>query len=360
MPSIDFFGFLSTGRNPSNAAARQRGISVDPVQRVFLQRAQDALELANIERGRREQAAAFSDAAYAILRAGTLANADRALRGHANELVAKAAAHNLGDAVWSEGDGAELAAAYLASIAEGSILDQVSKYAAVLHPSSHRVLIASDAVGDVVTEGDPKPVRRVDLAIGDAEPKKACAIIVATKELLNDSPESRRLFERELSAAVNRASNASLLADLVNSNTILVPSTGDPLDDLRAGLRAAGPSAGYVVAAPAGDVADLATREANRGGMGVRGGTFVPGVEIVAVDGLSSLTIIPASRLALFDSGLIIRSADHASVDMRDTPDSPAQLVSLWQTNSSGLLIERHWHLAQATEIVMVTGESSP
>jgi len=301
-----------------------------------------------------EKAAAFTDLAWALLHAKQPGSSMKALQNCGNPLVQKAAAHALADEVWDNG-GADLAASYLASIAEFSILDALKRYARVLPVNSRHVMIAADAVGDLVAEGHPKPVKKLSLSIGDVEPTKAVGLVVLTEELATAAgPEGRRLFEAELAAAVTRASNASVLAALADSDTITVPGTGDPLADLRAGLQAAGPSHGYVASMPSGLVADLATRVENRGGMGVRGGTFVPGVEIVAVDDADAITVIPASRIALWDGGLRVSSAEHATVDMRDAPESPANMVSLWQTNSLGLLLERQWHLAQADSVAVV------
>lgn len=330
-------------------------MTTDPIHAARLSLARDSIDKMLGDTGAKAQA--FADAAWCMLHAKAPGSTLRALRSCPNPLVAKAAAHSTFDAEWSDA-AAEMAAAYLGTLAELSILDSLKRYARVLPVNSRHVMIASDAVGDLVAEGHPKPVKRLNLSIGDIEPNKACGIVVMTEEFLNATgPEGRRLFENELAAAVTRASNASILGALVNSNTIGVSGTGDPLADLRAGLQAAGPSHGYVVAAPAGDVVDLATRVENRG-MGVRGGSFVPGVEVVAVDDATAITVIPASRIALWDGGLELRSAEHASVDMRDTPESPAELVSLWQSNSYGLLLERKWHLAQADDVVIVERES--
>lgn len=324
----------------------------DPIHAARLSLARNSIDA--LIGNQAEKAAAFTDLAWALLRAKQPGSSMKALRECGNPIVEKAAAHALADDVWENG-GADLAASYLASIAEFSIIDSVKKFARVLPTNSRSVMIAADAVGDVVAEGHPKPVKRLSLSLGDVEPTKAVGMVVMTEELATAAgPEGRRLFEAELAAAVARASNASVLSALADSDTITVPGTGDPLADLRAGLQAAGPSDGYVVAAPTGAVADLATRVENRGGMGVRGGTFVPGVEIVAVDGADAITVIPASRVALWDGGLRVSSAEHASVDMRDTPESPAELVSLWQTNSVGLLLERQWHLAQADSVAVV------
>src|SRR5690606_4323305 len=104
------------------------------------------------------------------------------------------------------------------------------------------------------------------------------------------------------------------------------------------------------------EAADLALRVENRAGMGVLGGTFVPGVEVVAIDSMTGLAVIPASRYAAYDAGIELRSADHSSVDMREDLASPAELTSLWQTDSSGLILERQWMVAGSTPIVLVGG----
>src|SRR5690606_4748778 len=110
-----------------------------------------------------EKAAAFTDLAWALLRAKQPGSSMKALRECGNPLVQKAAAHALADDVWENG-GADLAASYLASIAEFSILDALKRYARVLPTSSRSVMIAADAVGDVVAEGLPKPIKKLSLS----------------------------------------------------------------------------------------------------------------------------------------------------------------------------------------------------
>ncbi|AZG10824.1 hypothetical protein EGT29_24675 [Pigmentiphaga sp. H8] len=336
---------------------------MDALEFAALSRARSALDTmaqSFVGRDINQQSKAFVDMAMAMFLNNDRASSVAALKQHVNSLVSKAAAHAvLEPDLWNGEDVAQLMASYLASIAEISILDQLKKYARVLPRYVSRVMSASDAVGNVVAEGDPKPVRNLNLSLGNMTTTKSAAVLVMTQELaMAGGAEARRMFEAELSKAVSRATNRALLSNLVDSNAVTIGGTGDPLDDLRAGLRAAEPSYGYVVSMPAGDVLDLSTRVENRGGMGVRGGTFVPGVEVVAIDDATAMQIIPASRIALLDYGLQLRSAEHATLDMRDTPESPAEAVSLWQTNSLGLLIEREWHIASAVDVVLVESGS--
>lgn len=330
------------------------------LQLAYLHRARAALDMAAADAGPSVQtrAAAFTEAAFVLMRTKDLNSALPVLQAHRNPMVsdvAKAAGHMLGD--W-EGDAATLAASYIASIAEDSLLDRIMRYARVLPIGLGSILIASGATAGTVDEGAPKAVKHLVLnQEAESAAIKAAAIVVLSKELMGATGATgMRLFEQELRSAVTRAINAAVLTNLLSTSVEVVTGTGDALVDLRAGLKAAGPSTGYVVAVPTAAAVDLATRTENRSGMGVRGGEFVPGVEVVAVDGQTTMTVIPASALAVHDFGLKVRGAGHASVDMADSPSSPAEQVSLWQTNSYGLLAERGFLFAGDPQIATVTG----
>ncbi len=325
---------------------------MEPIQRAFIRRAQDALALAGSEGS--EKAARFIELARCMALAGP-GELPHVLAKHHDEGIrglCERGAVGLGE--WSP-EAAALAQAFIASVAESSVLDGITRYATELPTGASKALIASGFSANVATEGDPKVVKRPGLDLGDVEPTKAAAIVVLTKELARFGGQFKAILERELAASITRATNAAVLAMLVDTGTTDVAGSGDPLDDLRAGLRAAGPSEGYVVAAPSGDVAWLATHPANRGA-GIRGGEFVPGVHLVAIDDATHTTIIPASRLALLDWGLSIAGAEHASVNMAASPTSPSNVVNLWQTGAVGLLAERRFHLAGDTSgVVTVT-----
>ena len=101
---------------------------MDPFEYAVVSRAQSVLTtlITTPAADHRQRAKASRDAAWAIFRAepGQVGNA---LQNHDNPLVQKAAAHALGDALWDNADAAIIAASYLASIAEGSLLDQVKQ-----------------------------------------------------------------------------------------------------------------------------------------------------------------------------------------------------------------------------------------
>ncbi|KAF1721962.1 hypothetical protein CSC75_04375 [Pseudoxanthomonas wuyuanensis] len=321
-------------------------------------RARTALDVAVAGASLAAKAKAFTEIGWAMLGASN-GPVNQILLSHPNDLVQKAVAASTIGGVWVGEDARALAAAYLASVAEESLLDQLARYARMLPINLTRTLVASGFTANVVTEGNVKVVRNLTLSVDEDVATKTAAIIVMTKELVNSSgPQGRALFENELRSSVTRATNQAVLTMLTTSSTETVAGTGDPLEDLRAGLAAAGPSSGYVVAAPGPAVIDLATRVENRGGMGVRGGSFIPGVEIVAMDDIEDIHVMPASRMAAWDGGLELRSAEHASVNMADSPTSPSEVVSLWQTNSLGLIAERSFHLVPSAEMVVVSAGS--
>jgi hypothetical protein len=316
---------------------------MDQLGVAAVERAHAALNVALRSETRQQKVAAFVAVARALGATKSPQAAIHVMERSPDPLVeriGKAAAITLTGELGPEAR--DLAASFVASIAQFSLLDSLAKYARVIPETVNRTLIASDAVGDITTEGAPKPVINLGFDFAGIERTKSTAIVVLSEEFQKASGEDgQRLIEQELGSAVNRAVNTAVVDHYTNTSMTQVGGTGDALTDLRAGLKAAGASTGYVVAAPATDTADLATRVENRGGMSVRGGTFVPGVEIVAVDDLSGMLILPASRVALRDFGLEIRGAGQATVDMRDTPQSPAQQVSLWQTNCWGVIAER-------------------
>ena len=335
---------------------------MDIIETAYAHRARAALDMltqgamTSYERN----AKAFTTICRELLRCGRNANGLAALKAHAtDELVQKASAEVFDtDDLWNGPLAQQLAQAYIASIAELSLFDQLKVYARVLPRRMRQAMIATDAVGDVVSEGVPKPLLDLSLNLGDVDFLKAVGLIVMSRELISATGEDgTNLFEQELRKATVRALNHSVLQAFNDSGTSVIAAGSDPLASLRAGLQAAGPSEGYVVAMSAGDCAWLATSEANKAGMGVRGGEFVRGVHIVGMDDQTGMTIIPASRVGLYDGGLSVRSTDQADIDLRDTPQSPGTKTSMFQTNCVGLLVERQWQLVSGgAEAVSVEG----
>jgi hypothetical protein len=90
--------------------------------------------------------------------------------------------------------------------------------------------------------------------------------------------------------------------------------------------------------------------------MGIAGGDFMGGLVIVPVDGLASMIVIPASRLAVEDWGLVLRNARHATIELASLPtaDAASVLTSLWQENLIGLMVERSYRMIAPANAVEV------
>ena len=339
---------------------------MDTLQQAMIFRAQGALNAAMSDMPNKRKAAdGFLQIAKAVM-LETDPRRQRAavgsLAGHENPYVAKAAtaAISYGEELnGADGPLRVMADAWIASLSEQSALDMLARYAVVLPPGTRRVTLAAGDVADQTTEGFPIAIRRPGLSGGDVAMTKSTAMLVMTRETAMTGGDAvLALIDRELGTSIVRGVNRGVAEHFTDSNAITTPISGDALADLRAGLQAAGPSMGYVVIARAGLVADLACRAEAGPNFGIRGGEFKPGVWICAIDDDSQpLLIIPASRCAIFDGGLEVRPAGHASVQMSDSPTgAAAEMVSLFQSGSVGLLAERSWHLAGDAVAVIVEG----
>lgn len=348
---------------------------MEPMTRAAVSKAHDALVLAlsgEISQSRREtleaKCKAFAEYGLRLLASGAGAPDWNGSSYHLKKFLewqTRAASGTAGE--FANDAGENLTRVWLASIADYSLLDSIAVYSQPFPPGVSRVMIASGFTADPVAEGGAKAVRHLNASIGDIELAKTAALLVLTMELVNaGGPALLARFEYELQQAVTRGSNLAVLSTLAgmagSAATLQIATTGDALADLRAGVSAAPSSMGYVVAGDPALVRDLALRTEAPSGFTLRGGEFRPGLRVVAVEEHNGLTVIPCSRLALFDAGLELRSARHATVEMADPPthDSTtptgAQLVNLWQTNNLGLLAERSFHIAGDVELVEVAG----
>jgi len=264
---------------------------------------------------------------------------DNGLSPVGSKFIEKAAASTLED-VWGTETGNELSVAFLNSIAQRSVFDLLEAYGKLLPMGAPSGFLASGAaIGSQVEEGGLKVVKRLNIHGESIQWTKVLAMIVATAELLRTGAEGP--FIQELENQVITATNTAVLALLTNRQQL--NGSGDAVADLELGLSEAVRSNHYVVAATSRYARSLALRSPN-GRMPIAGGQFIDGVSVVEVDEQGSserMIIIPTSRAAVWKTYLRISQSEEASVDMRDSPGSPAQPTSFFQTNSRGLLVER-------------------
>ena len=90
--------------------------------------------------------------------------------------------------------------------------------------------------------------------------------------------------------------------------------------------------------------------------LGILGGN-ISGVVVVPSDALTNKAILLDAAQAVVDVGPIIPSkSTQAALQLSDTPtDGATSLVSLWQTNSVAIKLERWWGFALLSSSAAVT-----
>ena len=245
---------------------------------------------------------------------------------------------------WLDADGRRMSTAWLQEAEVTSLYDAARRYAVNVPRGFQRLHLAEGAAAGPVAEAAMKLATAVSFSNRGMEPSKAAGIVTMSNEMARavDS-EGVAAFMDALRNAVIRASNTLLLQAMTKET---VAGSGDPVADLRAALAAAADSTGYVVAAPLGTVRELAM--ASDGRMGINGGEFIPGVHVAPSAEVTTITVVPASRLVIADLGLAVMPSDAANVTIDDVE------INLFQTNRIALLAERLAYidaLAPAVEV---------
>ena len=336
---------------------------MDSLQQAMIFRAQGALNAAmgDLPNRRKQKSAALEIAKSLMLqpRAGMVRQAFEAFRDSADPLLQKAAvsAMSYNAEPFEDATVRGLMNSYVESIAPLSGLDALKIYARPIPAGSRSVTIGSGFTADASAEGAPKVIRKPSFGLGDVTPHKTVAMVVLTREfMLAGGDAALAVLDSEMAKSITTAINSAIYDHFDGSNALVLPTTGDVLEDMRLGMRSAGPSAGYVAVVPPGVTGDLALRAEAGPTFTVNGGEFRPGLHVVTADNATGIMVIPASRCALYDNGLELRPSGEASVEMSDTPDGNGELVSLWQSGSVGLLAERQWHIGGDAQVAIVEG----
>jgi HK97 family phage major capsid protein len=233
--------------------------------------------------------------------------------------------------------------------------------------------------GSVVGEGAAVPLSPLQLQNLMLQPVKAASLIVVTDELLRDiSAAGQAALSRALMGAVSDAVDAAFLDAIVSTGTTSIGSSGATAVDAKADLRAAllavntvGAAKLYWIAAP--DVAKRASTLDATGldafpAMSAMGGELANLPCIVSSSGVpaGSLYLVDASGIAADGGPVTVKVSTQGDVlmdtapPMNATTPTPASLVSLWQTNSTGLLANA-WLGAQVLRddaVAVITGIS--
>lgn len=291
----------------------------------------------------------------------------------AAERIAKAAsAITLNDA------GSEEAREFLDLVAEQSV---VGKLGLRRIPFNVRLLrMTAGATGYWVGQAAPKPVSKPAMQGDTLVPLKAASIILVTKEALTLAGpllESglQRDLERAVALTIDQAfldpgnagiANETPAAATYGANSIA--ATGDMRADLArliAAFNGDFASAAFVIdPTTAVKIALITSADGSFlfPDAGPRGGTVLglPLIVSRASPHSSSggqIALIDGSAIALGMEGFRLERAEHATVDVADDPGSPTTQVSLFQTNTVGLLSETfcNWDVQRSGAVAVLT-----
>lgn len=273
---------------------------------------------------------------------------------------------------------------FLDAVREKSLIGRMPLLRRV--PFNLRLLsMASGTRGFWVSETRPAPVTRATLAGTLLEPRKVSAVIVASKESLSIvEPLAEAALHRDLERAVAETIDTAFIdagnAGVVDTSPASVTnaaasyaSTGNVGDDLAALFAAfdGDLSSAYLVTDPTTATEIALARDA--GGnfsfpdAGPRGGSIL-GIPLLTSRGSprdtggGQIALIDASAIALAFDQLAMDIAEHASLQMSDTPGqgNPADIVnvSLWQQNLCAFRsqVRANWTVQRAGAVVVVVG----
>lgn len=315
-------------------------------------------------------------------------------------LVSKAAvpAANTGNPSWAGnliGEETSVFADFVEYLRPQTIL---GRFGANGVPSLRRVPFRVPLIGQTsggsgywVGEGKAKPLTKFDFSRTTLGPVKVANIAVVTMEVLRDSsPSAEAIVRDQLAAALRERLDIDFIdpakaavvdispASILNGVTG-IPSSGNTADAVRADLKKLfgafiaannAPTSGvFIMEATTALGLSLMTNplgQAEFPGITMNGGTL-SGLPVIVSeyvpDGIVAL--VNASDIYQADDGDVnVDMSDQASLQMADDPTgdsttpTPAQLVSLWQTNSVAFRAERtiNWARRRASAVAYLTG----
>lgn len=232
-----------------------------------------------------------------------------------------------------------------------------------------------------VGEAAPIPLNKPSLAGSSLPPLRVAAIIVSTKESLSAAGDTvEDGVKQDLEIGCTGATDAAFL-DASNAGTPnvspasvthgapTIQATGDAAADLKALVSnfAGDLSSAYLVTDPA-TATGLAMVRGNNGAFlfpdaGPRGGAVL-GIPLLTSresprdSGGGQIALIDPTGIAVAMEGLQLDIAEETSLAMSDSPSSPAQMVSLFETNSIAwrCIIAANWEVQRAGCVTVLTG----
>lgn len=268
------------------------------------------------------------------------------------------------------------AEAFLASLATFSAFDRLLPAMRQLVPNT-RTAITTGITGVLVNEGAAIPVSALSFDPGLIDPIKVAALLVTTQEFARLS-ESAAALNRELQAAVGRATDAVFVNALVDAVTP-TPSSGDSVSDIDtmlANVEAGADAQLFFIFDPL-TVRVLANERGSGGdlrwpSLGAMGGT-IAGVPVVPSDGLMAGDglLVDASQVAGWGGEIALDASTQTDIQldsaptmqsMGGSPSAPTgtQVTSMFMTNGVALKALRYlgFSVPRPAAIAAVSGIS--
>ncbi|MBD8065638.1 hypothetical protein IC608_09130 [Devosia sp. PTR5] len=216
-------------------------------------------------------------------------------------------------------------------------------------------MLAMQATGWIVGEGQPIPVTSAGFDRTYLEPIKAASLAVVTRELLK-AGSAEAILTRALRLAVGAAVDTEFFAHAIDGDTTAIPSTGGDLDSIAADLKAlldavAPTTASRLVLAIDPPIQRAASMVLNLAGgfafpdLTPTGGTIkgIPAMPSSSI-GAGKVALLDASRFAGQSENIDIDASGQATVEMLDAAlqqnaitGAGAAQVSMFQTGAVAL-----------------------
>jgi hypothetical protein len=330
-------------------------------------------ELTQFER--HDRALDFVRWGHAVLRSRELSDVTAILQreGASQRLqnIAKAAElMTLEDAI---GDIGIVSSGFVSALARQGIFDALLPSMLRIPLARRGIRISTTALaGDNPVEGSAKVVTKLNFTQAVLPRRKSSCIIVVSDELANAaSSEATAFLSRELRKGVVAATDSTFLDELASGVSVTASAGGTAanvyadLNSMLAAVPTDSASRLYLIVSPA-VAKSLSVKTTTAGDRAFPGVTHqggeIAGIAVLVSDHLPALgspdgpciMLIDASRVAADTEVVTLDIARHASLEMADptthgsgigSPEQsgPANLVSLWATNSRGLRAER-WY----------------
>jgi hypothetical protein len=232
-----------------------------------------------------------------------------------------------------------------------SVFDFLMENGAHAIPLHTRLVYAVlNAVGGETGEALPKRLSRFDLEAAPVQPRKSCTIIVLSGELASRSGVASQAHLTRLARASHALTTNIIVLAALADGAPTVAATGLVTDDLRALAEVVALSDApqpVLVMSPLNGLRASLMTDANGQAlfpsMTARGGA-IGGVPALVAPGMDDdrIALVDASQVAAGSTPVMFDASDTADLQMDDEPASGGQaLVSLWQTDSVALRLER-------------------